>query len=88
MNQKEMKEICAATMLRHDAEVLSSLAVIGDMMDEVVKSDLCILSEAPVPAGESVLRADEVVSSFTREEMLRGVKMRKGEYVVVPTVIK
>ncbi len=88
MNQNEVKEICGAAMLRFDSDVLDSLAIIGEMMEEVVGSELCVSRGETVPEGESVLRADEVKQEFSREEMLNGAKCRKGEFVVVPAVIK
>ncbi len=88
MKQEEVQKLCAAAMLRYDPAVLDSLAVIGNMMEEVVRSELCVFDERCVSFGDGVLRPDEVKVEFTREEMLSGVKHQNGEYAVVPTIIK
>ncbi len=92
MNRDEVKEICAAAMLRYDEDVLDSLSVIGDMMEEVVHSALCEETGDQVTRKDDgsfcVLRKDEVKAEFSREEMLGGVKCRKGDFALVPAVIK
>ncbi len=88
MNRDEIKGICDAAMLRFDSAVLESLDVIGKMMEEVVNSNLCVPREGRVPEGECVLRSDEVKQEYGRDEMLCGAVRRKGQFVVVPAVIK
>ena len=92
MKREEVQKLCAAAMLRYDPAVLDSLAVIGDMMENVVRSELCVFDERRVTGIDGAFRPDEVKAEFTREEMLSGVKHRSGdcagEYAIVPTVIK
>lgn len=88
MSEEEVRGICAASMLTFDEAVHRSLAVIEEMMEEVVHSDLVSAGELrPLSRAHGTLREDIVSKEFTREEMLAGVRERNGAYAVVPRVI-
>ena len=74
--------------------------VVGSELCEVDSLDESSKVEAAYPHGEAHyidffcsdccggLRSDEVKSDFSREEMLSGVGCRKGDFALVPAVIK
>ena len=88
MNREDVRLICDATLLPHDEAAFESLSAIGDMMDEVVRSELCEKNGREISRGEARLRSDEVRCDFSREEMLAGVQKRSGDFAVVPRVIR
>ena len=88
MKEKDVLEICSAVMMQGDDAVFRGLAVMGEMMDAVVNSDLCGKAGARFPLGEAILRTDEVKAEFSRDEMLAGTSKRSGDFAVVPKVIE
>ncbi len=89
MDEREVKAVCEAAALAFDSEMMESLQVIGGMMEEVARSELCGEgTAAPSVAEEVSLRPDVVACAFTREELLAGAKGRQGAFVLVPRVIK
>lgn len=92
MDKQDVKEICSAVMLSEELAVLGGLAVMGEMMEAVVSSELCSelcgAEERCISEGKAVLRPDEVKAEFSREELLCGAGHRKGDFVVVPRVIE
>jgi Asp-tRNA(Asn)/Glu-tRNA(Gln) amidotransferase C subunit len=88
MKEKDVLEICSAVMIQGDDAVFRGLAVMGEMMDAVVNSDLCEKAGARLPLGKAILRTDEVKAEFSRDDMLAGAIKRSGDFAVVPKVIE
>ena len=87
MDENEVKNVCAAAMLDYETALPGSLTVMEEMMEAVVQSGLCI-GTAPVPCSGRPLREDRAETRFTREEMLAGTPCRRGDFAVVPQIIK
>jgi len=88
MDEKDIRAMCNAAMLEYDEAVKESLGILGSMMEEVVSSDLCAQSEFSAFGGAgALLRPDRAESAFTRDEMLSGVRERRGDFAVVPRII-
>jgi len=88
MDEREVKELCEAAMLEFDGPAFESLVLMSQRMEAVVNSPLCVKGKRDEMRGEAVLRADEVRCEYSREEMLKGAGCRKGNFAVVPQLIK